>query len=297
MNIKSYILPILTAFFAVACSDDLEQAPTDVHFCIKAAWSNGRGVDTRAAISSLFADANKTDLVIAPEDYPSEIDVECNGKTFTLIKPTSLTVCDTHTGFFHGYTSSYPLKDIEAKKGVTATATMDGGDELYCENNDIELDGTHLKFTMHHKKTLLRFAFMVSDKYDQIRYIKITGIKFNDTDCAIVEKVLSKSSLRLIAYAYIDPTSFSVTKQNTLACTYNIYDKDALFDGSMTESALASHLTREGVVAQNTFKLSDASSNTISELKAGYYYDLNITLNPDYLYVLSEHDNKHIVIN
>ena len=292
----------MIALLAGACSDDTEQEPTDVHFCVRTVWESSRGSATRVANTSLLDDDATAgiELILPSDAYPEEISVSCNGKDFKLTRTVALTECTEHSGFINGYTSDYPLKDIEAKKGVTATATIDGGDELYCENNDIELDGTHLKFTMHHKKTLLRFAFMVSEKYDQIRYIKITGIKFNDTDCAIVEKVLSKSSLRLIAYAYIDPTSFSVKKQNTLACTYNIYDKDALFDGSMTESALASHLTREGVVAQNTFKLSslkDASSNTISELKAGYYYDLNVTLTPDYLYVLSEHDNKHIVIN
>ncbi|MCQ2212020.1 MAG: hypothetical protein MJZ36_00095 [Bacteroidaceae bacterium] len=290
MNIKSYILPILTAFFAVACSDDLEQAPTDVHFCIKAAWSNGRGVDTRAALTSLLNDGNEDDLVIAPEDYPSEIEVECNGKTFTLIKPTSLTVCDTHTGFFHGYTSSYPLKDIEAKKGVTATATIDGGDVLYCENNDIELDGVHLKFTMHHKTALIRFAFKVSDRYDNVRYIKVTGIKLNGIDCQLVDKVLSATN-QVIAYAYIDPAEVTTSTTNTLACTYNIYDKDDATDA---------HLTREGVTAKNTFtlgSLKDLSDINVSNLLPGYYYDLRVTLNPDYLYVLSEHDNKHIVIN
>lgn len=283
----------MIALLAGACSDDTEPEPTDVHFCVRTVWESSRGSATRVANTSLLDDDATAgiELILPSDAYPEEISVSCNGKDFKLTRTVALTECTEHSGFINGYTSDYPLKDIEAKKGVTATATMDGGDELYCENNDIELDGTHLKFTMHHKKTLLRFAFKVNDKYDQIRYIKITGIQLNGIDCNLVEKVLNKATYQLIAYAYIDPAEVTKSTTNTLACTYNIYDKDDATDA---------HLTRKGVVAKNTFtlgSLKDLSDINVSNLLPGYYYDLRVTLNPDYLYVLSEHDNKHIVIN
>lgn len=282
---------MVAALTAAACSEENEQVEDVVRFCVRAAWENGRGGATRAAITSLLDDdvAAGGEVALPSDAYPNEISVSCNGKDFKLTNSSTLEECTTHSGFFHGYVSEYPLKDIEAKKGVTATATIDEGDELYCEQKDVKLDGTHLKFTMHHKKALLRFAFKVSDKYDKIRYIKITGINLNGTDCAVVEKVLNNGNLKLIAYTYVDPTSFSINQQNTIECTYNIYDKD---------EATNEHLTRKDVTATNTFKLNNLKdgSTPINELKAGYYYDLRVTLNPDYLYVLSEHDNKHITI-
>ena len=95
---------------------------------------------------------------------------------------------------------------------------------------------------------------------------------------------------QFVAYVYLDPVADVGTSSSIIKCTYNIYDKDAATD---------EHLTRKGVVARNTYKLGslkDAKGNAVAEIRAGYYYDLRVTLNPDYLYVLSEHDNKHITI-
>lgn len=85
----------------------------------------------------------------------------------------------------------------------------------------------------------------------------------------------------------------------TFVCTYDIYDKDAGFTHGQAPAAAAltaaaPHLTRYNVTATNTVTLKSA---TITAIRAGYYYDLYITINPDYLYVLSEHDNKHLTVN
>lgn len=85
----------------------------------------------------------------------------------------------------------------------------------------------------------------------------------------------------------------------TFVCTYDIYDKDAVFTPGEAPTAdaltaAAPHLTRYNVTATNTVTL---KSTTITAIRAGYYYDLYITINPDYLYVLSEHDNKHLTVN
>ena len=104
----------------------------------------------------------------------------------------------------------------------------------------------------------------------------------------------------------------------TLECTYDIYDKDIVegLDPSAEgyKDALAAalagdlsaHCTRRSVTATNTFilgKIFNSTSGgtqatTITLLQPGLYYDLKITINPEYLYVLSQHDNKqHITIN
>lgn len=104
----------------------------------------------------------------------------------------------------------------------------------------------------------------------------------------------------------------------TLECTYDIYDKDIVEgldpsaegykDALATALAgdLSAHCTRRSITATNTTTLSRVFNSTsggtqptpITQLQPGYYYDLKITINPEYLYVLSQHDNKqHITIN
>lgn len=257
------------------------------------AWSNGRGGGTRL-LNSLLSPVYKGDLALSTDDYPAEISLTCNGKSYTLTKST-LTACSSHSGYYNGYTSEPELKDTEAKKGVTASATIDG----VTESGVVELQDSHLLVTLHHSKALVRFSFKVSAKYDKIRYIKITDIKLNEQTCILADKVLSTDD-QFVAYAYLEPGDVG-TSSSIIKCTYNIYDKDAIFDGEykMDDETLASHLTREGVTATNTFKFSslkDAGGSSISQLQPGYYYDLNVTINPDYLYVLSDHDNKHLTI-
>ena len=95
----------------------------------------------------------------------------------------------------------------------------------------------------------------------------------------------------------------------TIECTYDIYendiveglepnaegDKDAL--ATALDNDLSTHCTRRNVTATNTTTLKMAFNSSVVDIKAGHYYDLKITINPDYLYVLAEHDNKHITIN
>lgn len=319
---NKYIIPLLACvlcFFSCTDDDDVREQQL-VKYCVQTAWSNGRGGNETRTLSSFLTDVNKGELALAPAEYPTEIALRCNDKDITLTREsgTTLGACAEHNGFYYGYTSNYPLKDIEARKGVTASAKLDDIDELYSTVNDIKVDGLHLKITMHHNKALLRFGFKVDPRYDKIRYIKMKSVTLNDGDvvvpCFFVEKVLNKDNLQFVAYAYLEvdtskPNYVTTSTSHTIRCMYDIYDKDAaidlltkswddLTDAEKTE--VDSHRTRKNVIAENTFKLGklkDASDNMITQLKAGYYYDLNITLNPDYLYVLSEHDNQHLTIN
>lgn len=298
---------ILAALVFVSCTDEPDiQSARDLTFGVRAAWQNGRADDaaTRTLSATDILAGVTSDIDIAFADYPATINVHCSdGTDFTLTKVDNKE-CTEHSGYWQ-YTPSIIYKDNQIQREnltFTAKASVDydGGDDVEgkCDLNDIK--GNHILLTLHHTKALVRFAFQVNERYDKIRYIRVTGIKLNDASCTVVDKVLNKTSMTYIGYAYVDPAVVTVSHPNTLECTYNIYDKDAKFDGSMSATELAKHCTRKDVVAQNSFSFSqlniDGSSSTEKKIKAGYYYDLLITLNPDYLYVLSDHDNAHLSI-
>lgn len=284
-----YILFLFVALAFAACNEDIEEPEREVEFCVKAVWENGLGNrNTRSLSNDILADA---DIAISYENYPEMINVRCtDGSDFFLTKSTEKCVNDNK---FLQYIPSkyYNSKNIDGLTFI-ATAVFDDGYAMTSTATKANLDNlNHLQFTFHHTKALLRFAFKVSSQYDKIRFIRVTNINLNGNDCALVDKVLTTSN-QLIAYAYADPAVVTTSSENKnkIECTYNIYDKDSATDAD---------LTRKGVVAKNTFTLSSLDSNgsKVSKIEAGYYYDLNVTLNPDYLYVLAEHDNKHITIN
>ena len=291
----SYILyTLLLPLVFISCADEFEQPEHDVDFCVRAIWQDGlsSGKTTRAlSTTDILADGT-SDITIDYADYPTTIDVSCNDDE---VLPLTLTKgsapCTEHTGYW-SYTPSFLFRDQLIKREdykFYATAVIDEGDELEGSADKADIVGNHLMLTLHHTQALLRFAFKVSEKYDKVRYIRVTNIILNDADCELIDKVLTTSD-QLIAYAYIDPTEVTTTYENTIRCTYNIYDKD---------DATPDHLTREGVTATNQFTLSTLVSNgfPVGSISPGYYYDLRVTLNPDYLYVLSEHDNKqHLTI-
>lgn len=315
MKIRYYILAIITALLAGACTDNIVQEPADVDFCVRAAWQNGLDGSTTRALSATDILASGTeDIVIRTDDYPATINVSCSdGTDFTLAKGAAL--CADHNEYWQ-YTPSVIYKDKKIERDdltFNFTATIDGGDDLVGEADKDAISAKtasaqrHMLVTLHHTKALLRFAFKVDPKYDKVRYIRVTGIRLNDADCELVDKVLTTDG-QFIAYAYIDPTVVTTAYENTIQCTYNIYDKDAVFptptmtevEKTTAETELLKHLTREDVVAQNKFTLGSLKKadgvTPVSTIESGYYYDLRVTLNPDYLYVLSEHDNKHITI-
>lgn len=297
----SYILyTLLLPLVFVSCAEESEVQPEqDVDFCVRAAWQDGLSKSTTRALSTtdILTDA-PGDIVINTADYPATINVHCSdGTDFTLTKGTAL--CTDHSDYWQ-YTASTIYKDKKIERDnltFTFSATIDGDDVLTgTADKDAISDKTsanqrHMLVTLHHTKALLRFAFKVSEKYDKVRFIRVTGIQLNDSPCELVDKVLTTDG-QFIAYCYIDPKEVTTSTENTIRCTYNIYDKDEATDA---------HLTRKDVVAQNTFTLNKVFSGfpavKVTEIKAGYYYDLKVTLNPDYLYVMSEHDNKHITIN
>lgn len=285
-----YILFLFVALAFAACNEDIEEPEREVEFCVKAVWENGLGNrNTRSLSETILGDG---DVITIDHDYPEVINVHCSdGSDFILTKGDGYCVNDNK--FLQYIPSKYYNSENIGDLIFTATAVFDDGYVMTSEATKENLDYLyHLRFTFHHTKALLRFAFKVDSRYDKIRYIKVTGISLNGNDCCVVDNVLNKDNMTLIAYAYVDPDKVTVSSENHIECTYNIYDKD---------SAEESDLTRKGVVAKNTFTLNNVFSGSpavkVTEIQAGYYYDLHVTLNPDYLYVLAEHDNKHITIN
>lgn len=286
-----YILFLFVALAFAACNEDIEEPEREVEFCVKAVWENGLGNrNTRSLSETILGDGDV--ITIDHADYPEMINVNCSdGSDFFLTKSTEECVIDNK--FLQYIPSKYYNSKNIGDLTFTATAVFDDGYAMTSKATKDDLDGlNHLRFTFHHTKALLRFAFKVDPRYDKIRFIRVTNINLNGSDCALVDKVLTTSN-QLIAYAYVDPAVVTTSSENKnkIECTYNIYDKDSATDAD---------LTRKGVVAKNTFTLSslkDSSDSKVSKIEAGYYYDLRVTLNPDYLYVLAEHDNKHITIN
>lgn len=291
-----YIMLLVTLCAQVSCSNDTDFSTGKVEYCIRADWENGKVGGTRSLTSLLGNGGN--DLVMLPEDYPATINVTCDGHDFILSRSATLTACSSHQGFFNGYTSNFTLMDKEAQKGVTATASLDGGlDALYCNEGDAVLDGSHLKLNLHHSKALLRLAFRVSEKYDRIRFIRVKSVAILNSDNSTALTMLmkdeglvpTKDAFSCAAYSYIDPTKVTAHSNLSISCTYDIYDKDSSSDQA--------HIIRQDEKATNTIQLELLLNNApVNEVLAGYYYDLNITLDPDYLQVLSDHDNKHMTI-
>ena len=183
--------------------------------------------------------------------------------------------------------------------GTTDLMASEDNTEYYGEddpeNNKYK---NHILFDLKHHTALLRLYFNASDKYLKIRDIVLREVYINDEKLTLTltDHIDGSDGLQLQSYllpfAYTFPNpSVDVTKLK-FKCVYDIYDKDQLS---------SDHCTRKGIVATNTVNLTNLTGNSLSlennKLKRSNYYDFNITIDPDYLYVLSEHDNKHLAIN
>lgn len=298
------LLIILTtiALVLASCQDDTEQELTDapLSFCIHAGWQSGKTAAATRAYSDGFIAGGHNLITIAPEYYPNAVEVRKQGEDvlfFTLKK--SGKACPAHPNYWE-YTPSIKLTG-RTIAGLTfvATASIDNGmDVLRAEVTEDNIVGGHLQFDLKHTKALVRFAFKVTEKYDQIRYIKIKSVKLGDAEAiypdAKTTVVLKNDDYEYLNYIYVDPTKVTAAQDLTLSCTYDIYDKDADFT-TMSEAELAMHRIREDVTNANTFRfnnLKDTGGNSISTISAGKYYDLNIIINPDFLYSMSNHDDK-----
>lgn len=164
----------------------------------------------------------------------------------------------------------------------------------------VEYNGDHILFVLKHRTALLRLKFAVDSHYDQIRSIVLRSVSINTTKLKLKETtnlpvgsdpeepgMQLTTTANIFACAYLNPTDINASTELTFECTYDIFDKDAIE---------ADHCTRKNVTATNKVTLKNLP-DPITNLEAGKYYDLTITINPDYLYVLTEHDNKmHLTV-
>lgn len=194
---------------------------------------------------------------------------------------------------------------------------------------ETRIEGKHLFLTLGHVSAMLRLHFAVSADYSKLRYIDLKSVTINGNELTKEDHLVLKTEAtpippatknydqhQLFAFTYIKPShdykgntittipstplgaektawtsTISTTTPLTFRCTYDIYDKD-----SDSETL---HLTRRDVTATNQITLGNLfakDGSPVNTIRAGHYYDLYITINPDYLYVLSEHDNKHLEI-
>lgn len=210
---------------------------------------------------------------------------------------------------------------------TTGGVACDAVDPLF--NGRYYINRNHLFLDLGHATALLRLHFKVHEDYDKVRKIVLRSVRITkingtaadytftlnasqtiDTSLPDADKpgFLLTQSAQLYAYGYMKPqynydgdkvlasalTSWtgavSPKTPMTLECTYDIYENDIV--GKDLNTDLSAHCTRRNVTATNTFTFGKAAS-TITMIQAGHYYDLEITINPDYLYVLAEHDDKH----
>lgn len=275
------ILALMALLMVCGCSEDTEQSQRGMHLCVQAGWQAGRSLaGTRTLSDDILGDGGGN-IVISPEYYPETIDVKDENNTEYVFTKTD--ACTLHTGYIT-YVPMPAISDI-ANHTFSATATIDDDDTLVGTVSGTQ-DG-HAILQLNHTNALLRLAFKVSEKYYKLRQVKIADVKLNGKACKLTDKVLKQTG-QYIAYTYIDPSVVTPSTTNTLVCTYYIYDKDADNDNS-------SHLTREEVTVTNNFTLGGTDSS-VTQVSAGKYYDFIVTLNPEYLYILYEHDNKHIIV-
>lgn len=154
-------------------------------------------------------------------------------------------------------------------------------------NGTFDWNKGHLFLELKHATALLRFRFAVDAEYDKSRQVMLKAFELNGTDIAVKGgNALLGTTMSCQAVCYVNPSLIKKGDALSLQCTYDIYDKDA---------TSAEHLNRKDVKANNSIVLGAAGSS-ISELKVAYYYDFDITINPTYMNVMSEHDNKHMTI-
>lgn len=197
---------------------------------------------------------------------------------------------------------------------TTGGAAYNVFDPLF--NGRYYINRNHLFLDLGHATALLRLHFKVNKDYDKIRKIVLRSVTVKKDDANKIELnaidnntafstiddapgFLLSTGKQLAAYCYMKPShdyngnefgsswtnSISNGTSLTFLCTYDIYDKD--------EPLTSEHCTRKGVTATNTTTLKMVFNSSAVVIKAGHYYDLEITINPDYLYVLAEHDDKH----
>ena len=246
------------------------------------------------------------DITIAESEYPDTVIVSYTDGATPLTLTKSGT--DDTDGYYAYHTASQSLTKADATgktftahtcvpfsearlgelmSSIPAFSTYDylKGETIY--------DGTasHILFTLAHQQAMVRFCFQ---EVDALRSFRLTKLMIGDVTVFEGNQLISSTTMTALASVYVSPSLSDANKTQTITCTYDVYDLGA--DGYQDGSALAGatvddQLTRKGVTVRNKVTLSFTAATEHPFPTAGYYYDLQITLDPDFLYVLSDNDD------
>lgn len=186
--------------------------------------------------------------------------------------------------------------------------------------------GNHIFLLFDHLYSALRFNFKMDATYAELRTIKLTKLELTALDGVGGDKIKAKYNVTItlkanttrtspiqsvvftpdassadvayepiyqgaeVALSATTATDFMgcfVPGQNTsfkLRSTYNVYDRQG-------------NLIREGCEAVNDINIRSIFQMQATQLLRGHMYTINMTVNPTYLYVLSEPDLDNPTVN
>lgn len=211
---------------------------------------------------------------------------------------------DARTIVADSYADDKSYSNIWGEEKSDATQLPLFGDVDYLSGIG-EKDGVNLRFSLAHNTALVRFFLGVGSGVNSIRTIKLKSLKiFKSTG---VDEETGKPTFDTEGTSYVvNPVEPAVPEELTVAgrnfMEFHINPAAAeLKDGETSEILQylktvlivakydvydkSGQLTRKDCIAKNTLKL-----NIGENITKGYYYDVVATINPDFLYVLSDGD-------
>lgn len=284
MEKTCYLSTILWIILLTACTE--KEPMFNQHPIWKVAdanWCDGRAA-TRAVTDNVPTTELPQELIVKQVDSDPEI-------TFTIEQEHS----HDHDGYISYHTTITEDYDPEAS---FIAYNKDWPTEPYCgffdymstEPTDFDSD-KHLMFTLKHRSALIRLFFGISEKYNVTRQVKLTSVKCCGTewqsDDILLPSITPESPLvvsdtwSLAAWYYVSPRAITAL---TLNVNYAVY--------SNNELGTDSRFTRQVEAEIPLNNLLDSEGTKLTQIEAGNYYDLYLLIDPDYLYTLSDHDER-----
>ncbi len=156
---------------------------------------------------------------------------------------------------------------------------------------------------LDHIYAALQFAFKLHDDYARLRYLHIRSVSVSnwtdDSSIGTLEQetcYIRTSDYTPYGCLYVQPATNEAVGTFTISITYDVYD-------------LTDQITRQNVVTTASMQFVDANLTTYVDnqgklvneggkkgFAAGYYYNVLISIVPDFLYVLSDNDQSADII-
>lgn len=301
VNILSLIAMLIgMVTIAVSCANDEDQTTAKVQIGVASNWQQGR-ISSRALTDQAAPENNVITKVIVnatPKEEGMTAQTICVDVNSPSDPVDGYQKYNTSDGGEFG--SKVTLDNIDKYNYIGRAVSPVDESWLNAESMDIPAFGTkdylvakdenvtiqkpYVCFRLQHQTALIRFVLGVNETYNKLRTFKIKSLKVSKGDKAITSKsysepkVLTTTGDLILSFNFNPAADFSQTGSNevVVTATYDVYDKEG-------------QLTRDNCTASNKLTLPLTGTNAI---KKGYYYDVKVTLAPDFLYVLSDNDNK-----